>query len=66
MKHTLTTHENEINYDAAGYLMDDDLREELHSLLSPCTDQEFFNAYSKAHEQKFGATWILDTPNPIW
>lgn len=36
----------------AGY-MDDDLREELHSELSPCTPQEFIDEYCLRHEAKF-------------
>ena len=35
---------NEIDYDAAVQFMEDDLREELHRKLAPCTDQEFFDA----------------------
>lgn len=54
----------EINYDAAVMLMDDDLREELHHKLAPCTDQEFFTAYEKAHQKKFGEIWYLSEENP--
>lgn len=35
-------------------MMDDDIREELHAELSPCTCQEFLDAYCKAHEEKYG------------
>lgn len=34
--------------------MDDEIREELNRELAPCTEQEFFTAYEKAHEEKFG------------
>lgn len=44
----------EINYEAAVALMDDEIREQLHNELAPCEDQEFFSAYEKAHEEKFG------------
>lgn len=44
----------EINFEAAVSLMDDELREELNRELAPCTEQEFFEAYEKAHEEKFG------------
>lgn len=47
-------HGNPVNFSAAVALMDDDLREELHEKLSPCSDQEFFEAYAKAHKEKFG------------
>lgn len=35
-------------------LMDDDLREHLHSELAPCTQQEFLTAYIEKHAEKFG------------
>ena len=53
-----------IDFDVAVQLMDDDLREQLHMELAPCTDQEFFDAYAKAHEDRFGETWELDKANP--
>lgn len=56
----------EINYDAAVALMDDDIREELHEALSPCTDQEFFDEYCKAHLEKFKEEWELAKENPIY
>ena len=44
-----------IDDEAAAILMDDDLREELHSdLAGECTKQEFFNAYAAAHAERFG------------
>lgn len=45
---------HEINFEAAVSLMDDELREELNRELAPCTEQEFFEAYEKAHAEKFG------------
>jgi hypothetical protein len=45
---------NDVNFEAAANLMNDDIREELHLELAPCTEQEFFDAYAKAHEEKFG------------
>ena len=45
---------DEINFEAAVSLMDDEIREELNRELAPCTEQEFFTAYEKAHEEKFG------------
>ena len=56
----------QINYDAAVQLMDDDLREELHARLAPCTEQEFFTAYEAAHAEKFGEEWELSKENPCW
>lgn len=55
-----------LNFDAAVNLMDDDIREQLHDELAPCTDQAFFDAYCVAHAEKFGENWVLDDPNPTW
>ena len=56
----------EINYEAAVELMDDEIREELNSELSPCTEQEFFTAYAKAHAEKYGEEWELSKENPCY
>ena len=56
----------EIEWNAAVNLMDDDLREELNADLAPCTEQEFFEAYAKAHENKFGEEWELAKENPCY
>ena len=40
-------------YNAAVALMDDDIREELHDKLSPCSDLEFLEAYMEEHEKKY-------------
>lgn len=47
-------------------MMDDELREEVHRDLAPCTEQEFFSAYAAAHLSRFGEQWELDKKNPIW
>lgn len=56
----------EIEWNAALALMDDDLREELNAELAPCTEQEFFEAYAKAHQAKFGEEWELAKENPCY
>ena len=56
----------EIEWNTAVYLMDDDLREELSADLAPCTEQEFFKAYAKAHEAKYGDEWELAKENPCY
>ena len=56
----------EINFDAAIEGMDDEIREDLNLELAPCTDQEFFTAYEKAHAEKFGEEWELSKSNPVW
>ena len=44
---------HEVDFDAAVNMMDVEIREELHNELAPCTDQEFMDAYVKAHEVKY-------------
>lgn len=49
------------DYDAAVNLMDDELREEIHAELAPCTNQEFIEEYARRHKEKYGedfAPWI--------
>lgn len=46
-------------FEQAVNLMDDNIREELHRELVPCTDEEFLSAYIKAHEEKFGESFSV-------
>lgn len=48
------------DYKAIEALMDDELREELHAELAPCTDAEFLEAYKKAHLEKYGEEFIYN------
>lgn len=54
----------EFDSSVALSLMDDDIREELLYKLAPCNMQDLFDAYCKAHEEKYGEEWVLDNPNP--
>lgn len=36
-------------------MMDDEIREQVHAELSPCTDEEFLTRYQELHVQKYGA-----------
>ncbi len=49
---------NEIDFDAAVELMDDDIREELYDRRFDDA-QEFLNAYVTAHAKKFGETFTV-------
>lgn len=66
IKKVKNLNDTEIYYDSAVVLMDDDLREELHRELAPCTEQEFFSAYEKAHAEKYGEEWELSKTNPCY
>lgn len=52
----------EINFESAVALMDKDLCEEIDSE----NEQEFFDAYCKAHEEKYGEEFELAKENPVW
>lgn len=56
----------EIDFDAAVDFMDSEVREKLHDDLAPCSEQQFFSAYEKAHKEKFGDDWFLSESNPVW
>ena len=55
-----------LDFEAAVYKMDDDIREKLADELTPCTEQEFFDAYCVAHKEAYDEEWFLDDPNPNW
>lgn len=40
-------------WDALVNLMDDDLREQVHQELAPCTNAEFLKRYAELHKQKY-------------
>lgn len=50
----VTYNNTQVDFEAAVNLMDDEIREALHGELAPCAEQEFFDAYCKAHEEKYG------------
>ena len=50
---------NEIIWELATQFMDDEIREELHAKLAPCTKQVFWDEYCKAHEEKYDEPFRL-------
>lgn len=53
MKALVNFENNLIDYNIAVQYMDDEIREDLHMEMAPCTEQEFFDAYVKRHAEKF-------------
>ena len=49
-----------VDFETMVHYMDDEIREELHSKLAPCTEQEFAEAYVKAHREKFGEEFVIN------
>ena len=66
MKNVINMNGTEIWYEQAVEFMDNEIREELHNKLSPCSDQVFFTEYEKAHKEKFSEEWELSKANPTW
>ena len=47
-------------FDAAVELMDDEIREEIHSEIGgECTDAEFLTVYMEQHREKYGIDFIV-------
>lgn len=57
---TVVLNGQEIFFSAAVALMDDGIREALHSELAPCTEQEFMDAYAERHKEEFGETFQVN------
>lgn len=55
----------EFDFEASIALMDDEIREEI-SAEGIDNEQDFFDAYCKAHEEKFGEEFELAKQNPQW
>ena len=54
----ITYNDHEYDMDAARNLMDDEICERIHGTVD--TDQEFFDAYVKAHAEKFGEEFVIN------
>lgn len=39
--------------------MDDELREQAHAELEPCTNEEFFARYCQLHHAKYGKEFLM-------
>ena len=50
---------NEVFFEAATALMDDEIRESVHADLAPCTEQEFFTEYCERHFAKYGEAFTV-------
>ena len=52
---------DEIDFDTAVELMDDDIREKLHEQIGfDCSPEEFYNAYCVMHHAKYGEDFRVD------
>jgi hypothetical protein len=46
--------------DVAINLMDDEIRETLHDAQDWASEQDFFDAYVKAHAEKYGEDFVIN------
>lgn len=46
--------------DLIANYMDDEIREQVHHELAPCTAQEFVDRYCKLHKEKFGEDFCIN------
>lgn len=51
---TVKLNNEAVDFEEAVNLMDDEIREEVHRKMAPCSEQEFMDAYAKAHHEKYG------------
>ena len=40
-------------------MMDDEIREQVHAELAPCTDEEFLTRYQELHLEKYSAELMI-------
>lgn len=59
MKYVIDQNGNNIDFEAAVNLMDNEIREELHREMAPCTEQEFYDAYCKRHEETYNEEFVV-------
>lgn len=53
----ITPSGREYLYDLLVGMMDDDIREEIHHEMAPCSPQAFADAYAERHDDKYGEAW---------
>ena len=58
-KNLVNLDSNMVDFDICVSMMDDDIREQLHRELAPCTDQEFLDAYVERHFEKYGEDFTV-------
>lgn len=48
------------DWDTIVHYMDDEIREDIHIALAPCTDEHFLLAYMMDHTAKYGEEFIIN------
>lgn len=65
MANVKNSNDTMVDFEVAVNLMDDEIREAIHAEGIE-DEQEFFEAYAKAHQDKFGEEWEMDKENPVY
>lgn len=66
MANVVNDHGVEIDFNVAVLLMDDNIVTKLINEISPCSDQEFFDAYCIDHVKKYEEEFELAKENPVY
>ena len=66
MTEVVNAHGTKLDFDAAVNLMDDEVREIVHSHPEELTPQGFFEMYCQAHWLHFNEDFELTKRNPTW
>ena len=56
----VTVNGQSVDFDAAVNLMDNDLREEIHTAFVDGTEQDFINMYAAGHKARFGEVFTVN------
>jgi hypothetical protein len=51
---------NTYNWQTIVNYMDDDIREQVHRELAPCTNEEFLSRYMELHREKFSEEFVIN------
>lgn len=51
---------DELPWSTIEHYMDDEIREELHGELAPCSNRKFLLAYMMAHTEKYGEDFAIN------
>ena len=55
-----------IYFNAVAQHMDDDIKEDLHMQLAPCSEQAFFTEYCKEYKKRIEEDFFFDTLNLVY
>ena len=56
----------EIDYNVAVSFMERDICVAINRYIAPCSEQEFFDEYTKRYAQKYGEEWEFAKANPCY